>query len=110
MGAPAEQCPACGNTPRAGARFCDCCGAPLAGRSAPAEYKHVTVLFVDVVRSMDMAAALEDLKARVQLFMGLINGSRAAPATNAAASTQDSGTATPEGDEAAGAGASEVSK
>lgn len=58
---------------------------------------------------MDQAAP-QDLKARVQLFMGLINGSRAATATNGAASTQDSGTAAPAGAEAAGAGASEVSE
>jgi len=57
---------------------------------------------------MDQAAP-QDLKARVQLFMGLINGSRAATATNGAA-TQDSGTAAPAGAEAAGAGASEVSE
>lgn len=58
---------------------------------------------------MDQAAP-QDLKARVQLFMGLINGSRAAPAASGAASTQDSGTAAPAGGEAAGAGASEESK
>ncbi|MGX1097806.1 tetratricopeptide repeat protein [Amorphus sp. MBR-141] len=55
-------------------------------------------------------AAPQDLKARVQLFMGLINGSRAAPAASEAASADDSGTAAPQGGDAAGAGASEVSK
>lgn len=55
-------------------------------------------------------SAPQDLKARVQLFMGLINGSRAAPAASEAASTQDSGTAAPQDGDAAGAGASEVSK
>ncbi|OBK75555.1 adenylate/guanylate cyclase domain-containing protein [Mycobacterium sp. 1164985.4] len=51
-------CRACGGEPRAGARFCDACGAPLEGPQRPAEYKQVTVLFADVVRSMDLAAAV----------------------------------------------------
>jgi adenylate cyclase len=51
-------CRACGGEPRAGARFCDACGAPLEGAQPPAEYKQVTVLFADVVRSMELAAAL----------------------------------------------------
>ncbi|MFL6082942.1 MAG: ATP-binding protein [Mycobacterium sp.] len=49
-------CRTCGAEPRAGARFCDACGAPIAS-TPPAEYKQVTVLFADVVRSMDIAAA-----------------------------------------------------
>ncbi|OYV24216.1 MAG: hypothetical protein B7W97_00595, partial [Mycobacterium sp. 20-66-4] len=51
-------CHVCGAQPREGARFCDACGTPLAPNSQPAEYKQVTVLFADVVRSMDIAAAL----------------------------------------------------
>jgi class 3 adenylate cyclase len=51
-------CRACGTQPREGARFCDGCGAPVAERAVPAEYKQVTVLFADVVRSMDLAAAV----------------------------------------------------
>jgi adenylate cyclase len=51
-------CHVCGAQPREGARFCDACGTPLALNSEPAEYKQVTVLFADVVRSMDIAAAL----------------------------------------------------
>jgi adenylate cyclase len=43
---------------RAGARFCDDCGARISPHAAHAEYKQVTVLFVDVVRSMDVAAAV----------------------------------------------------
>ena len=50
-------CQNCGAQPRDGARFCDACGASIAPREE-AEYKQVTVLFADVVRSMDMAAAL----------------------------------------------------
>jgi class 3 adenylate cyclase len=51
-------CPTCGTEPREGARFCDGCGAPVGERDAHAEYKQVTVLFADVVRSMDIAAAV----------------------------------------------------
>src|SRR6478752_7403218 len=40
------------------ARFCLQCGTPIATPSTPAEYKQVTVLFADVVRSMDIAAAV----------------------------------------------------
>jgi adenylate cyclase len=51
-------CPACGVEARGGARFCDGCGTALEQRTQPAEYKQVTVLFADVVRSMDIAATL----------------------------------------------------
>src|SRR5215468_12583260 len=51
-------CRTCGTEPREGARFCDGCGAPITERDAHAEYKQVTVLFADVVRSMDIAAAV----------------------------------------------------
>ena len=52
------RCSACGVEARDGARFCDGCGAPLQRQQHPAEYKQVTVLFADIVRSMDIAAAL----------------------------------------------------
>ena len=48
----------CGTEPREGARFCDGCGAPFTEHDVPAEYKQVTVLFADVVHSMDIAAAV----------------------------------------------------
>jgi class 3 adenylate cyclase len=54
----ATACRTCGSVPREGARFCDGCGAPVTERDAPAEYKQVTVLFADVVHSMDLAAAV----------------------------------------------------
>ena len=54
----ATSCRGCGAEPRADARFCDACGTPLESFSAEAEYKQVTVLFADVVHSMDIAAAV----------------------------------------------------
>jgi len=54
----ATACRTCGTEHREGARFCDGCGAPVAGRDDHAEYKQVTVLFADVVHSMDIAAAV----------------------------------------------------
>jgi len=54
----ATACRTCGTELRAGARFCDGCGAPVTERDAHAEYKQVTVLFADVVHSMDIAAAV----------------------------------------------------
>jgi adenylate cyclase len=54
----AGSCTACGLTLREGARFCDGCGAPLAASPEQAEYKQVTVLFADVVRSMEIASAV----------------------------------------------------
>ena len=50
-------CRACGAQPRAEARFCDACGARI--EAPAAEYKQVTVLFADVVRSMDLASTLD---------------------------------------------------
>jgi adenylate cyclase len=54
----ATPCHKCGTEPREGARFCDGCGAPITKRDIRAEYKQVTVLFADVVHSMDIAAAV----------------------------------------------------
>src|SRR3954462_14888528 len=39
-------------------RFCNKCGAPISPAPKTAEYKQVTVLFADVVHSMDIAAAV----------------------------------------------------
>ena len=39
-------------------KFCSECGAPVTHTTRSAEYKQVTVLFADVVHSMDIAAAL----------------------------------------------------
>src|ERR1700749_3245394 len=54
----ATACRTCGTEPREGARFCDGCGAPVAAHDTHAEFKQVTVLFADVVHSMDIAAAV----------------------------------------------------
>ena len=51
-------CQACGTELLEDARFCHGCGAPAAEPAAHAEYKQVTVLFADVVHSMDIAAAV----------------------------------------------------
>ena len=39
-------------------KFCNECGAPVRPATTAAEYKQVTVLFADVVHSMDIAAAV----------------------------------------------------
>jgi class 3 adenylate cyclase len=51
-------CKACGAELRSSAKFCDECGSPTTVSGTPAEYKQVTVLFADVVHSMDIAAAV----------------------------------------------------
>jgi class 3 adenylate cyclase len=52
-------CAACGAQLGATAKFCSECGTPIAQATEHAEFKQVTVLFADVVRSMDIAAALD---------------------------------------------------
>jgi class 3 adenylate cyclase len=54
----ATACRTCGTEPREGARFCDACGSLIAPATEHAEYKQVTVLFADVVGSMDIAATV----------------------------------------------------
>jgi adenylate cyclase len=51
-------CRTCGTEPLPDARFCHGCGSPIAESETHAEYKQVTVLFADVVHSMDIAAAV----------------------------------------------------
>jgi hypothetical protein len=50
----ATACRTCGTEPREGARFCDACGSLIAPAAEHAEYKQVTVLFADVVHSVDV--------------------------------------------------------
>ena len=51
-------CGSCGTELPPNSKFCNECGAPVAAATKPAEYKQVTVLFADVVHSMDIAAAV----------------------------------------------------
>ena len=51
-------CGLCGAQSSPTAKFCAECGAQLAPAGQMAEYKQVTVLFADVVHSMDIAAAV----------------------------------------------------
>ena len=51
-------CEACGTELPPDSRFCNKCGAPVGPAATAAEYKQVTVLFADVVRSMGIAAAV----------------------------------------------------
>jgi hypothetical protein len=51
-------CGSCGTELPPNSKFCNECDAPVAIATTPAEYKQVTVLFADVVRSMDIAAAV----------------------------------------------------
>ena len=57
MTAAALVCGSCGTELPPGSQFCNKCGAPITPAATSAEYKQVTVLFADVVRSMDIAAA-----------------------------------------------------
>ena len=52
-------CGSCGRGLRDDARFCDECGAPTRSSLDAPQYKQVTVLFADVVRSTDIAATLD---------------------------------------------------
>ncbi|MFN8073407.1 MAG: adenylate/guanylate cyclase domain-containing protein [Mycobacterium sp.] len=67
-------CRSCGAQHSLGARFCSSCGTPLVMDGAAAEYKQVTVLFADVVRSMDIAAAL-DMERLREVMTELVEGS-----------------------------------
>ena len=52
-------CGSCGTHCSSTGKFCNECGEPVAQATRSAEYKQVTVLFADVVRSMDLAAVLD---------------------------------------------------
>ena len=51
-------CGSCGAQSSPTAKFCGECGTRLAQATQSAEYKQVTVLFADVVHSMDIAATV----------------------------------------------------
>ena len=56
--AAALSCGSCGSELSPNSKFCNECGAALTHATRSAEYKQVTVLFADVVHSMDIAAAV----------------------------------------------------
>jgi hypothetical protein len=62
MTAAAVVCGSCGTELPPNSKFCNECGAPVAIAKTPAEYKQVTVLFADVVHSMEIAAAAVDME------------------------------------------------
>jgi class 3 adenylate cyclase len=51
-------CAACGIELPPNSKFCNECGASVSAPAKTAEYKQVTVLFADMVHSMDLAAAV----------------------------------------------------
>src|SRR5690242_2834967 len=59
MTAAVAACGSCGNGLRVSAKFCDECGLRVPESTETATYKQVTVLFADVVRSTDIAAAVD---------------------------------------------------
>jgi class 3 adenylate cyclase len=63
-------CASCGAQCGAAAKFCAECGARLTHAHRSAEYKQVTVLFTDVVHSMDIAAAVGPERLR-EIIAGL---------------------------------------
>ncbi|MGB9304492.1 MAG: adenylate/guanylate cyclase domain-containing protein, partial [Mycobacterium sp.] len=66
-------CATCGTQLRANAKFCDECGSSTKASPASAEYKQVTVLFADVVHSMDIAAAVGPERLR-EIMTELVEG------------------------------------
>jgi class 3 adenylate cyclase len=72
----ATSCRTCGTEPLENARFCHRCGSPVAEPELHAEYKQVTVLFADVVHSMDIAATVGAERLR-EIMAELVNGASA---------------------------------
>src|SRR2546423_981413 len=86
--AAAEACPHCGAETPAGQTFCNACGARLIAETEPAaeppaangqaeldgERKQVTVLFADVMGSMDMAEQVDadEWRQIMQRFFSLL--------------------------------------
>jgi class 3 adenylate cyclase len=65
-------CGSCGAQSSPTAKFCGECGARLTQVTQSAEYKQVTVLFADVVHSMDIAAAVGAERLR-EIMTDLVN-------------------------------------
>ena len=69
-------CGSCGTSLRENAKFCDECSAPIVVSVNTPVYKQVTVLFADVVRWTDVAAAV-DLERLREIMTELLEGSAA---------------------------------
>src|SRR6476660_4280697 len=69
-------CGSCGTELLPNSKFCNECGAAVTTAPTPAEYKQVTVLFADVVHSMDIAAAVGAERLR-EIMAELLNRSTA---------------------------------
>jgi adenylate cyclase len=65
-------CGSCGTELPPNSKFCNECGAPLTDATRSAEYKQVTVLFADVVHSMDIAATVGAERLR-EIMAELVN-------------------------------------
>ena len=65
-------CGSCGTELPPNSKFCNECGTPLTHATRSAEYKQVTVLFADVVHSMDIAAAVGAERLR-EIMAELVN-------------------------------------
>src|ERR1700756_2738700 len=65
-------CRTCGTEPLENARFCHSCGSPVQDGDTHAEYKQVTVLFADVVHSMDIAGVVGAERLR-EIMTELVN-------------------------------------
>jgi class 3 adenylate cyclase len=72
MTAAGLECGSCGTELPPNSKFCNECGAPLIHATRSAEYKQVTVLFADVVHSMDIAAAVGAERLR-EIMAELVN-------------------------------------
>jgi class 3 adenylate cyclase len=72
MTAAAVVCGSCGTELAPNSKFCNECGAAVSAGPKPAEYKQVTVLFADVVHSMDIAAAVGAERLR-EIMAELVN-------------------------------------
>jgi class 3 adenylate cyclase len=65
-------CGSCGTELPLNSKFCNECGTPVTQATRPAEYKQVTVLFADVVHSMDIAATVGPERLR-EIMAELVN-------------------------------------
>jgi adenylate cyclase len=88
MTAAAVVCGSCGTELPPNSKFCNECGAAVASATIPAEYKQVTVLFTDVVRSMDIAATVGAERLR-EIISELVERSAAVVKRYAGKATDD---------------------